>query len=797
MEENGGCTLWVCGKDVWQRRETVGLALKMRREELRMRWKKCAAALLGVACLAGSFAGCGKGDGADNGMEPVKGRYVEAEIPLPDGLEGLKVSQIFMDGGKVHLLASGNDNGKNVFQEWELGEDGFAEVTPGWMAAMALPVSGEWTEQKLLLSGEGKRSLYTGYVAEGEEDFKAHLWTEEGGAAKEITPEKWTRQNEEWGGYEMLMGIAALDDGTVAAVSYTSADILDGKTGAVLESGGVSAQYENVVSDGENIWLCWAHSEGVGLTLEKRRGGKADEAEAVSFSWGGGQMQLCPMKDGTLLLAGEEGLFRGTPVSGGKTDVPGGSEEQAGAQGGVSEDRFLLGTEDGIVWEKLLAGAESDFGLSDRWCTGLAATAEGAVYALFEKSGGGSLLKRYEYDPEAIIEVKENLKLYAVHESGLLSQAAALYHRKYPEVMIEIEYVYPRYYDGETDYNDVYQKLNTMLMGEQAPDILVLDSLDVDSYAEKGLLADINDVVGAMEESGELLSNITSSYLREDGHRYVVPLEFAFNMAMGRDISARDMASVEGLAAFLAKEEYSYMGSLTAGELTDRFYPYFCEEIVDGKKLDTEALGGYLEALKAIGDNCGILEDRDKDSKAYNMWMLASEAKLAFERTEGFNDAMFPLAIVDYIQGDFTAFENCYIPMVQMGICSKSSYTDRAKDFLRFILSEEIQEQDSYGGFPVNVAALKKNAARDRSEAEAETEISADGGYVEFKVRQYSPETAQRLVELCKSLEKPAVEDEKIREVLAEALEGYLRGEQDTAGTVQKIEDGLKMYLAE
>lgn len=739
-----------------------------------MKYGKGIAALLCTALLAGTLAGCGK-KGPENGeagadMEPVKGRYVEKEEALPEQLEDWTVKQLFIEEGEAHLLATRQEEGKIIFQEWAQTKDGFADVTRDWMAALALPASGEWIETRLLAPGEGKRCLYAGYVEEGEENFKCHLWTEENGEAKEITPEKWKTQNEEWGGYEMLTGIAALENGTLAAFSYTSADILDGQDGTVLASENIASQYDNVVSDGENVWLYSTYSVSAGLTIERWKEGKPGESLSVTFAQGDGQMRFCPMKDGTLILAGEEGIFRGT-----------GSAE----------------ANDAITWEKLLAGVETDFSLTDRWCTDIAVREDGAIYALFQKSGGGSLLKKYEYDPDAVIEVTEELKLYTVHESTLLSQAAAMYHREHPEVMITIEYEYPKYYYDDTDYNAVYQKLNTMLMGDEAPDILVMDHLDIDSYAEKGLLADINDVVEPMEESGELLSNITSAYRQEDGSRYVVPLEFAFNMAAGRDITAGDMASVEALAGFLSKQDFSYMGPLTVSELVGRFYPYFCDEIVDGKQLNREVLSRYLEALKTIGDNCGILETRDKDSRAYNMWELASEAKLAFEEVEGFNNAMFPLAIVDFIQGEFAAFENCFIPMVQMGICAKSDYQDRAKDFLKFILSEEIQQTDSYGGFPVNGAALEKNAHKDRSEAEAETTIATDGGDVEFRIGSYSQETADKLTAVCRGLNKRAGEDEKIREVLTEAMDGYLKGAQSLEDTVQKVEDGLKMYLAE
>ena len=336
-----------------------------------------------------------------------------------------------------------------------------------------------------------------------------------------------------------------------------------------------------------------------------------------------------------------------------------------------------------------------------------------------------------------------------------------------------------------------------MLMGDDAPDILVMDHLDMESYAEKGLLEDLGDLVTPLEESGELLSNITGAYIREDGHRYVVPLEFGFTMAVGRDIGTGDMSSMEKLADFLEKADASYMGPYTVGELVEKFYPYFCGEIVAGKALDEETLSRYLSQLKKIGDNCGIIDGREKGERAFNMWDLASEAKLSLEEAKGFNDCMFPLSMMDYIQGEFAVFENCFRPMVQTGICAKSSHKETAKDFLAFALSQAMQVSDPYGGFPVNSGALEELAGSDRSEAEAETEIEAEGGPVEFRILDFPKETADRLVEACRGLDRPIGEDEKIREVLTESLENYLKGGQSLEETVQRIEDGLKMYLAE
>ena len=730
-----------------------------------MRHVRSIAAFLSLAVLTGALSGCGKGETEDNGAkEQLKGRWVETRQELPEELASWNLGQIFSAEGEVHLLASRQENGKTVFSEWAAQEETFTDVTQSWLASVELPC-GEAMGVMLAQSGDGTQYLAARYALPEDASYRSCLWKSDAGQARDITPEKWTVLNEEWGMYESIRGIAALEDGSLFALTYTSMDLLSGEDGNVLESEEVSAQYnDTVVSDGENIYLC--ATENPGMQIEKRQGSPGGSVTKIDFPTDSAYgANICATEEGSLIVAGTDGIFR----------------RRAEAD----------------AWEKLLDGPETDFAMSDCWCAGLAVQEDGSIYALFQESGGGARLNRYAYDPEAVVEIEEELHLYTVYESPLLQQAAVMYHREHPEVAITIQYAYSAYDSGEADYNAVYQELNTLLMGEDAPDILVLDGLDMDSFMKKGLLADIGEAVGPMEERGELLSGITGNYIQEDGKRYIVPLQFGFNMALGRDIEAENMASMEDLADFLSGTEENYLGPQTVGELVDKFYPYFCGDIVKEKQLDREALGGRLECLKKIADSCGIVESRGKGERAYSMWDLASGAKLAFSEVTGFKNCMFPIAIVDYIQGSFAAYENSFLPLLQTGICAKSRYQDTAMDFLRLALSESVQDKDHYLGFPVNLASLEKQAHEDRSESEAFTSIEAEGGEVEFAIRQYSDETAEALLAICKSLDRPAVEDAKIREELIEALGAYLEGSQTNEATVQRIEDGLKMYLAE
>lgn len=751
------------------------------------RFTKRLAAMLAAVLMTGALAGCGDDSsasgkasgGTDGSTDPARGRYVETQESLPAELADHIVLQMFSAENRIHLLTSRQDGEKTVLREWILQDNGFQDVTPAWLAAIEMPGAGDWMEGKLVYGSGERQYLYAAYLSPDDENpsLMGHLWKRQGDSALEITPEKWSQPSGDWGMFETIQGLAALDNGNLVTVSYDSVSILSGEDGSIIESKPASFFYEGgVLSDGENVYLRSSGEDG--NTIEKRKEGKDTDIVSIPFPsgstnsdvfvmGGSGSLALDVLKDGTLVAANEDGIFR--------------------LAGGVSENQ----------WEKLAEGIETDFSMTDYACIDLAALEDGRIYGLFS-TDDGMKLNCYEYDPDAVSQVTTVLKLYTVHESSLLKQAATLYHKAHPEVRIDIEYEYPLYTYDQPDYSTVYSKLNTRLMGDAAPDILVLDHLDLDSYAARGLLTDLEELIRPLEENGTLMTNITGAYVDKDQKRYAVPLQFGFMLAMGRDITVKDMESMEALAAFLSKADYSYLGPQTVSELVDKFYPFFCDEIVSGKQLDWEATGKYLEYLKAIGDNCGIIDRHPDDTPVYTMWELASSAKLAFSKANGFIGCTFPMSMAEYIKGDFTAFENRFLPSLQMGICTKSQYQDVARDFLLFALSEQVQDKDDNSGFPVNRASLEKHEKADRSSYVTSTMLTADdGSYISFDSKAYTQDVASRLSALCQGLEKPIKEDAKIREVLIECLDAYLKGTASKEETVQKIEDGLKMYLAE
>ena len=404
----------------------------------------------------------------------------------------------------------------------------------------------------------------------------------------------------------------------------------------------------------------------------------------------------------------------------------------------------------------------------------------------------------YRYDPDAVTEVTEELTLYTVEESFFLQQAAVQYHKKHPEVLIHVDAAISMTdkYSGNADYQQIYQDLNTSLTSGKGPDLMVMDHLKLDTYASKGLLLDLQEVLQPMEEDGTLLSNITTAYEEENGARFAVPLQFSLLLAVGRDLQPEQMSSMDAIAKTVSGKTESYMGDRTCGELVEEFYPLIADDILQIRQVNRDTLRPWLKDLKTIGDNCGILPSR-KEGRAANIWDLGSNVKLVFQETDGFNQAMTPYAVAELLNANVVSMENAFYPKMVIGINSKSEHVETAKDFLRFALSEEVQSVDTYEGFPVNAKALETQAAADRSMAEAYTTYDIDGSSAEFAIKSYSEEAAKQLMDLCKAATLCLKEDTQIEISLTESLQTYLQGQATVEEAMDAVEGSLKMYLAE
>lgn len=736
-----------------------------------------------MAIVMGLLTGCGKKNDLQIAASPdevQKGRYVETELSLPEEWKDKNISQIFRSGDELHFLVAGGTEGQVSLEEWMLGEgDTLTEVTKDWLKALPegkdLENSDSFT---LLQDAEGNQYLY-GNCYRDEESSSAHLWKKVDGNALDITPQKWLEPMDMDGYrfYDTPQYVTLTEDGLLVGLSYFSLDVVLAQDGSMVSSqesdslidSGTLADNKWVSAVGDTLYLAQADEQGsvnglLQMQLDGNNGAKAKGV--IPFSQDSySSAYFSVLEDGTVYAADADGFFH---CDAGDTN-----------------------------WQKLLEGIDTSFSMSDQWCRDIVALSDGSVYAWFGSESGDKIMI-YRYDPDAVIEVTEELTLYTVEESFFLQQAAVQYHKQHPEVLIHVDAAISMTdkYSGNADYQQIYQDLNTSLTSGNGPDLMVMDHLKLDTYASKGLLLDLQEILQPMEEDGTLLSNITTAYQEADGRRYAVPLQFGLLLAVGRDVQPEEMSSMDAIAKAVSGKTESYMGDRTCGELVEEFYPLIVDDILQNRQVNRDTLHPWLEDLKKIADNCGILPSR-KEGRAANIWDLGSDVRLVLQETDGFNEAMMPYAVAELLNANVVSMENAFYPKMVIGINSRSEHVETAKEFLRFALSEELQSVDTYEGFPVNAKALETQAAADRSMAEAYTTYDIDGSTAEFAIKSYSEETANHLMELCKAATLCLKEDTQIETSLTESLQAYLNGQASVEEAMDAVEGSLKMYLAE
>lgn len=736
--------------------------------------KRITAFAAAFVLAAGLLSGCGGSEKNVNNQEetqPQKGRYVEKEAALPEGIQNTEIFNMVKKDGKIVLYTKENQNGSIAIKNYTLEEDGtWTEAALEWVSALSIPYP-EYGSCVVMEAADGTQYLCITFAdAQREDNHVSHLYkSADGQTSEEVTPKDWLEMNEQYQYYETVVDAVLLEDGTLVAKYYGSTSLYDAATGEKKQDLESERYYqEKVYSMGSSFILLQSSDMGRLTGLDVYTPGKDTPDKtytATQTSEGGTQVDV--LEDGTIVLANGDGFYKA-------------------ASG-----------EDAIV-NKVIEGNDTSFVDINMWCMSMKAIGD-VYYALFNTSGTYTLMQ-YVYDPEAEILPTVELTLYTLFENSFLKRTAVLFHKEHPEVIINVETAVPleQQYGGDYNLEDIRTQLNASLMAGKGPDIIIADGLSVDSLGEKGIFADITDIVKPLQESGELLDNIINACYGEDGKIYIVPLKFSMDMIVSKQIDADSMKDIKSLAETAANTQNSLFGSMTPEDLVKMFAPYFLSEIVDGKQLDKEALAEYLGYLKAIGNNTGIIQQYGENDYKKGIYDIAGNMEAAIYNTKGFLSAMDPLSAKKLVKGTSGSFENTFTPIAQAGINAKSEHVDIAREFIAFALSQKAQETDMYNGFPINAKALEIQKNQDRSDYGAVmTSDTGDGGYLEFTIEDYEAAEADRLLELCRNLDRPTMRDDKIEKEIILAMPAYLSGEKTVEETVSIIDDALRMYLAE
>ncbi|MCM1175529.1 MAG: hypothetical protein NC341_10820 [Blautia sp.] len=487
--------------------------------------------------------------------------------------------------------------------------------------------------------------------------------------------------------------------------------------------------------------------------------------------------------------------------------------------------RHVIG---GSAIEQVIDGNLSVFNNPSYTIRGMLALDNSEFIALFS---GGEVV-RFTYNPDIPTVPDEKLKVYSLKENATVRQAVTLYQIAYPEVYVEYEVGMEE--DSSVTRDDALKSLNTRMMAEDGPDVLILDNMPMDSYMEKGLLVDIAPVLDGMDGDDALFGNLVDAF-RTDGHVYMMPAEIQIPIAYGKESYVSGMTKLSGIADAMEALRKDVPGKdllgICSGTGIMRLFSMLSVPFwkTESGGIDREALEDYLIQVKRIYDaqmdglsdeaiqeyndmrdrileegGCDIDDDSESNRANLNYidyfmgqrGIICSSMSGAYEyaalysiaRMEGYEDNVaVPLG------------DGIFYPKTLAGISAVSGNVERAEGFLRLLLGEENQSS-LYDGFAVNRAAFDKIRRDDIGEDETYGSLAMlnEDGQL-FKLNVYWPGEEQIgvLRNWIETASVPYIEDTVLEEAVYEAGAAYLQGTKSLEETLDAVEKKAALYIAE
>lgn len=765
--------------------------------------------ILAVGLAAGLLGGCGSNTGKagesqvpdggsgqeeDQGNSPdqevdrdgepkAMGRYVETEIELPQELQGRSFLQLLKgkDGSLELYAAERGPSGEildtvcYVYQEGAGGvsEDGDGTGEGVWKRKE------DWTGNEFMKERAmdletvvlGRDGAY--YLGGTDETYQYHLF----------------RMEEDGSGTELLADVFRPEAGKDYGLIPPKFEVLD--QGNILIYG-----YDQVtLYEPSGNRLC---------SMAKDFTGSTDDARG--FSQG---EEFVTILDG---MAARYSLQDGKLIENISIDEVKGQKENlqlfgdgAGGIYLVSEAGLSHVSRGGTLWEVLMDGSLNHLGMRSLYLRRFLAGEHQDYYGIFTNDKEGIQLFHYVYDPNTFSVPPKTLSVYSLEDHSTVRQAASLFQSEHPDVKVELRTAAE---EGETVTEEMIQGLNTELLSGKGADVLILDGLPVNSYIEKGILMDLSEMMAELERDGNLSSNILDGFREADGAVYQIPARISFPLVIGgeKEIQAyeslQSMAEYQGDKPLVPAENYENLLRFTANL---QYEELFGQE----GGLTEEKLVQYLETVKAMGEASGAKttfsqEEMERELASnhvlkqgmagdmihYDMGKCSSGSQYM----DGFGDLCIPAAVKRlHPEALMVPAGKIYLPSVLLGINRSGDEKELAMEFVRCILSFEVQQEDLSDGFPVNKKALDAMAESDKPGYSLGVGVEDYQLYAEWP----SLEERKELAEMMKELTVPALVDETIMQMIVDGSVRYYEGNMSVEQAAGEILRKLSIYQAE
>ncbi|MCL2539770.1 MAG: extracellular solute-binding protein, partial [Oscillospiraceae bacterium] len=369
------------------------------------------------------------------------------------------------------------------------------------------------------------------------------------------------------------------------------------------------------------------------------------------------------------------------------------------------------------------------------------------VYKLYEgcflvnlSEGASNRLLRYSWDEEAALDPEKTIEIWSLEENDAVRAAINRLRVKYPDATIKYEPAL----SGALSAEDAVKNLNTRLLNNDGPDVIVLDGCPMDTYINEGILLDLS---GKLDVSS-VYDKVLDAFNR--GGLYAIPAQFSIPVLVGE---AEDLSGVQTLKQLvqaavdgndtvpmtpdqsggpfgnLPKEERAVLGFDNFDDMFTLLWQSSLSALIEKGGINSESLLEFVSSVKALCDKYELAaEPSGGERESISMVAMAGGGRPVRIGNGIVNymaqRSLFGAEIISGIQVLNMVFgrsavddtqivlfpglaEGAWIPSTIVGVNADSKVEDIAVDFIAALLSDAVQGA-SYGeGFPVTKSGFK------------------------------------------------------------------------------------------
>lgn len=398
---------------------------------------------------------------------------------------------------------------------------------------------------------------------------------------------------------------------------------------------------------------------------------------------------------------------------------------------GLRGNSVYVRTENGTVWEQILDAENAPRMQVASAVTAVRALASDCLVvdawvslSVLHGAGTRSQLLRYDYDPALVRPETRTLTVYSLEENPTVRQAVSQCMLEHPELEVRYEVGMQEGLEKE----DVIKQLNTRLLAGEAPDVLILDGLPVDSMVEQGLLADLSSLVDTdglypAARAGE-----------QDGKLWYVAGRMKLPLLLGAGYEPPE--SLEQLAQAVENGPQLHTQSTLSDravlgqppeEIAAVLLPGMRDTLLQDGQIDRAALEEFYTLVGRLCSAAGpeiyeqFWRSEQMEEKFGSSWIdgvtfFPQDAAAQLKTLDSLNELCFAfyykeaddaVDLGQYCVRGVPGAQGVYVPSVMAGIPAGQEETADAAIFLEKLLSHPVQQYELDDGLPVRPESLQ------------------------------------------------------------------------------------------